>query len=170
MGVLDKALKSASRASQRVVVCLDGAGASERDRLFRERAALKPSDGRMSKSPARVLDDQIKAVEDKLRDSLLTVEVEALPAPKWSQIKRECPPDNKDALQRASGFNVDVAVQKALIASSWAVDGDEREPIGQADWARLHDALSGGDWDRLVMAVLGLNQSSQAEAIARGKG
>lgn len=130
---------------------------------------MRPSDGRVSKSPAKALDEQIKAVDERLRDSLLTVEVEALPAPKWSQIKRDCPPDAKDGLQRSAGFNVDVAVQKALVAASWVVSGDEREPLSQADWSRLHEALSGGDWERVVMAVLSLNQASQAEAIARGK-
>lgn len=169
MGVLDKALASASRATQRVVVCLDGAGASERDRLFTERQSLKPSDGRMSKSPVKAIDERIAAVEERLRESLLTIEVEALPAPKWSKIKRECPPDPKDAMSRAAGFNVSVAVQQALVAASRVVDGDEVEALSQADWGRLHEALSGGDWDRLVMAVLALNQASQAEAIARGK-
>ena len=159
----------ASRATARVVVCLDGGGASERDRLIRERANVRPSEGRASLNPVKKLDKEIADLEQRLRDSLLTVEVQALPAPAWSRIKRECPPDSKDALQRASGFNVDAAAQKALIAASWAVDGDEREPLSQTDWQKLHEALSGGDWERIVIAILGLNQTSQSEAIARGK-
>lgn len=173
MGILDKAFETASRASKTVVVCLDGAGASERDALYAKLAqASKSNDGRVAKSPTKAITDEIKALEERLQGSLVSIEVVSLTPAKWSQIKRNCPP-GKSQVDRMYGFNAEVAVQQALIEKSFAVDGETREPITKSQWETLFSddekALSGGDWERLSLAVLTLNQASQSEAIARGK-
>lgn len=174
MSIFDNKVKNASRAKRTVVVCLDGNGASERDALYKRLASAgKSSDGRVSKSPTKAILDEIKALEESLRDALLTVEIKSLTPDRWSEIKRQCPP-GQDAVSKYLGFDQEKAVQQALLDSAEWVDGDEREKPTKEQWKILFSdpehALGGGDWDRLAGAVIELNQASQAEAIARGKG
>lgn len=177
MGIAERKIKHATTATKTVVICLDGAGAMERDALITQVvSAAVGGDQRVSRDPAKKAKAELAALEERLADSLLELEIKALSPAKWSQMKRQAPP-SKATTDQHMGFNVEKAVQEALFRSAWAVEGDERERLTRDEWNTLFNgdgddaagAMSGGDWDRLVSAVFALNQSSRSEEIARGK-
>ena len=179
-------LANATFASQDVEISLDGAGRTERTNLLQElqdvsntirtrdtsddRVARKSPAQKAAEERAKEIVDQIKALDERLADSTITIRVSGMPATRWSQIKQACPVGAKPtAIDKASGYSVEAAAQKALLESAVLVDGDKTEAITPTEWQSLWDSISAGDAESLILAVLTLNQAASAQGLARVK-
>jgi hypothetical protein len=167
MSKLRKSLDKATFRFEDIDVCLDGEASVERDRLYRElgEAADAP---RLTMGPPATAEVQarIDALEDTMRDSLVTLRFRALSFDRWNAIIALEPPREGVAIDARKGYNIVAATKRAAEASGWVVDGDKTESIPHDEWADLWENLSGGDFDRIWGAVTRLNETDGWAGVA----
>jgi hypothetical protein len=160
MSKLRKSLDKATFRFEDVDVCLDGEASVERDRLYKElgEAANTP---RLTMSPPPIAEVQarIDALEDSMRESLVTLRFRTLSFERWNAIIALEPPREGVAIDARKGYNIVTATKRAAEASGWSVDGDSTEPVALDEWKDLWEKLSGGDFDRIWGAVTRLNET-----------
>lgn len=160
MSKLRKSLDKATFRFEDVDVCLDGEAGVERDGLYRElgEAADKP---RLTMGPPATVEVQarIDALEEKMRESLVTLRFRTLAFERWNAIIALRPPREGVAIDSRKGYDIVGVTKAAAEASGWVVDGDKTESIPTDEWADLWANLSGGDFDRVWGAVTRLNET-----------
>ena len=126
---------------QDVTICLDAGLAAERDAL------LQKVKGR--KSPADV--KAVKDLEDRMRDSLLTIRVVGVPRVEYAKVQRAHP--GKTPLQ---AFDPDTFFMDFIYKTGFEVDGDEVSKLSEwnrSEWDEITEGLTDGEWSDLCQAV-----------------
>lgn len=167
MSKLRKSLDKATFRFEDVDVCLDGEAGVARDRLYQElgEAAEAP---RLTMGPPATVEVQsrIDALEETMRESLVTLRFRALSFDRWNAIIALRPPREGVAIDSRKGYDIVGVTKAAAEASGWVVDGDTTESIPADEWADLWDNLSGGDFDRVWQAVTRLNETDGWAGVA----
>jgi len=167
MSKLRKSLDKATFRFEDVDVCLDGEASVERDQLYKElgEAANAP---RLTMGPPPIAEVQsrIDALEDTMRESLVTFRFRALSFDRWNAIIALRPPREGVAVDARKGYDIVGATRAAAEASGWVVDGDSTESIPADEWADLWEKLSGGDFDRVWQAITRLNETDGWAGVA----
>lgn len=160
MSKLRKSLDKASFRFEDVDVCLDGEAGVERDRLYRElgEAADAPR-ATLAPPPVAEVQARIDALEESMRDDLVTLRFRALSFDRWNAIIALRPPREGVAVDQRKGYDIVGVTKAAAEAGGWVVDGDKTEPIPADEWADLWEKLSGGDFDRVWGAITRLNET-----------
>jgi hypothetical protein len=142
-----------------VTVMLDGEKAVERDALLEAvGAAADLPDLRLGEDPVKVARAALAALEEEMRESMVTFRIRALPTDKWNAIVAKFPARDNNAGDARKGYNI-VEVTKATVqASSHLVEDGKTETIDPDEWPALWESLSGGDFDRFWFATYGLNE------------
>lgn len=171
MTSLDELLDSASPQSSDVSISLDGALAAERDRLVAEaHAAIKNAgnDDRLGQKPRAVeLTEQVQELEAQLRDRLITIRITQMPGSAWAALKAQHPVGKSPGpYDKAQGYNVEAVARKALMSHGARVVGDETEKLTAAQWQKLFDTVSGGDFQNLILETLNVNQLKSQITVA----
>lgn len=124
-----------------VTICLDAELAAERDEL------MKRVKGR--KSPADV--KAVRELEDRMRDSLLTIRVTGVPRAEYAKIQRAHP--GKSPLQ---AFDPDTFFMDFIYKKGFEVDGDTVTPLSswnRSEWDEIADGLTDAEFTALAEAV-----------------
>lgn len=167
MSKLRKSLDKASFRFEDVDVCLDGEASVERDRLYKELGDAVNAPRLTMGPPATVeVQNRIDALEEAMRDSLVTLRFRALSFDRWNGIIALEPPRDGVAVDARKGYNIVAATKRAAEASGWVVNGDTTESIPADEWADLWENLSGGDFDRIWGAVTRLNETDGWAGVA----
>lgn len=167
MSKLRKSLDKASFRFEDVDVCLDGEASVERDRLYKELGDAVNAPRLTMGPPATVeVQGRIDALEETMRDSLVTLRFRALSFDRWNGIIALEPPREGVAVDARKGYNIVAATKRAAEASGWVVNGDTTESIPADEWSDLWENLSGGDFDRIWGAVTRLNETDGWAGVA----
>lgn len=124
-----------------VTICLDAGLAAERDAL------LQKVKGR--KSPADV--KAVRDLEDRMRDSLLTIRVTGVPRAEYAKIQRAHP--GKTPMQ---SFDPDTFFPDFIYKTGFEVDGDEVSKLSEwarSEWNEIADGLTDAEFTALATAV-----------------
>jgi len=142
-----------------VTVMLDGEKAIERDALVKAiTEAVDAPDLRLGEDPAAVARKKLDALEEEMRDSLVTIRVRALPTDKWNAICAAHPARDGVAIDKPKGYNIIEVTKSAVEAGGHLVEDGKTEPVEAGEWPDFWANLSGGDFDRFWFAVYGLNE------------
>jgi hypothetical protein len=155
MSKLRKSLDKASFRYEDVDVCLDGEAGVERDMLYKELGDISAA----KLDEVAAVQAKIDALEDTMRDALVTLRFRALSFDKWNGICAKRGPREGVAIDARKGYDIVAVTKDAAEVSGWVVDGDTTETIPADEWADLWENLSGGDFDRIWGAITRLNES-----------
>lgn len=158
--------------------CVDGPLNRQRERLHMLLVNVMQTvghkqeggDQRISDAPVRDVKRQIDELEDKMRDKLVVIRFTAMNRGRWEKQIMQNPPRRNNQLDSSYGFNTDTFFKKVIqdegVAMFVEEEGTEAlnfedaalAPISVAEWARLDEVMTAGDWDRICMTLLALNQ------------
>lgn len=158
---LDDLLDGATPQSTDVSLSMDGALSAQRDALIREARALpeEEEDLRAGQKPRVVqIREELEALDQRMAERILTIRITQMPGSEWASLKAQHPVREKNALDKSAGFNVEAVARKALLKYGERVTDEGTAPISSGQWQKIFDRISGGEFDSLVMQVLGLNQ------------
>jgi len=142
-----------------VTVMLDGEKAAERDALLELASAEEPPvDARLGADPAKEARKQLKALEDEMRDALVTFRIRALPTDKWNALIAKFPARDGNVLDNRKGYNIVEVTKAAVEAAAHLIEDGKTEPVEADEWPALWANLSGGDFDRFWIATYTLNE------------
>jgi hypothetical protein len=142
-----------------VTVMLDGEKAAERDALIEAIAASQdPVDSRITVDPAADARKALAALEDEMREALVTVRLRALPTDKWNAIVAKFPPRDGVAADQRKGWDVVEVTKAAVEAGGHLIEDGKTEPVDADEWPAFWESLSGGDFDRFWIAAYTLNE------------
>lgn len=164
--------KAAPRPSMTVQVSLDADVSAERERLEAELDSLSnPNDSRLSgKNPAiKVLQDQIDALTEAAKASLVTLKFYRLSGLAWATLTARNPLRPDVLIDVRYGYNFHAVVQAAAPDCGRLVDGDDETLLTADDWADLFAVLSGYDVARVCDALFYLNEWDPSQAVERLK-
>ncbi len=138
MSLADK-LSKRTFPTQDVTICLDAALGAERDALMTQRgpAAAK----------------RLKALEEKMRDSLVTIRVTGVPYGEYLKVQRQHP--GRKGID-FTGFNTETFWGDFIYKTASIVDGDDVQKltdVPRKQWDELVDGLTAADLDALAIAV-----------------
>lgn len=161
MSKLRNSLNKATFRYEDVTISLDGELGVERDALYKElgEVAQQPVH-QMGPGPVVEVQKRIDALEDRMREDLVTLRFRAISTDRWNGIIALNPPRDNVPLDARKGYNIISTTKAAAEAGGWVVDGDKTEPVPADEWADLWDNLSGGDFDRIWGTITRLNESN----------
>lgn len=146
------ALKNAKKPEASIDLVLDSslvdAYDAEQDRLTRE----------ASLSPDKTLLNELRAAIEKVT---LTVTMRSVSRREFTELMTQCPPRDGNREDQRNGFNVD-EMYPALVRAS-TVDPD----MDDDGWALMEETLTQGEWLRLCVAAMTLNQHSGTVPFSR---
>lgn len=161
MTKLRKALDKATFRYEDVLISLDGELGVERDALYQELKEVASQPVRtMGPLPTAEVQERIDALEDRMREDLVTLRFRTLSTNKWNTLIALNPPRDGVALDARKGYNIVAVTKAAAEASGWVYDDGKTEPVTVDEWSDLWENLSGGDFDRIWGAITRLNESS----------
>lgn len=174
MSSLSQKLAGAKFAFKDLSFCVDGTLNKQRDELMVQLALAqrteeqKAGDKRINLTPVQDIKEQIAAVEDRMREHLITVRLTAVNNGLWQKWILQNPPRKNNALDQSLGYNTDVFFDTALRASGKYVeqlivddegaDSSELSDISPSEWGEILEVITAGDWDRICTTLLTLNQ------------
>ena len=126
-----------------VTICLDAMLGMERDALLVKKR-LSPSEVK-----------QLKDLETRMQDSLLTVRVVGVPRAEYAKIQRAHP-----GVTPLQAFNPDTFFYDFIYKTGSEVDGDEVSPLSEwkrSEWDEITEGLTEGEWNDLAQAVHDVN-------------
>lgn len=140
-------LQSASRPEKVVPIVLKADIAAQIEKLELELIELRKDADTLAGNPeAAVVADRIDALIEESKDSTVNVTLRGLPRKAWSDLKAKHPPADPRLFLYAPTL-MDDAVPECWVAPE--IDDETRD--------KLLDALTGGQWERLCMAVQDVN-------------
>ena len=165
-------VKTARLPEKTVPLVMRGDLAAEHERLVDEiEKARERGASSLAGAGTAALEEQLRAVEAEMGDSVVAFQLRALPKmkragddrPTWRELNEQHPPrvtdgviDPRDRL--AGGVNADEFPEPMVRASIVAVDGDESDLMSDADWADLMGAITDRQFDELVSSAWELNR------------
>ena len=150
-------LATAKLPERSVQVCLRGDLAAEFDDLEAKLKKARAAEGGRrlaSKGDAAQIAEQIRDLEDRMSEEMLTVRVRALPRAEWNRVMLQHPPA-KDASEGDKAMGVNFEAFMSDVMPRCIVDPD----LDEDDWARLNDVLSSADYGKILDAVWAVNRS-----------
>lgn len=136
-----------------VTICLDAALSAERDRLMARQA--QPSDDRVRSGKASIA-KEIAALEDRMRDSLLTIRVTGTDYATYNSVQFA----HKPRKGRMEAFNPTTFFTDIVYKTSYEVDGDELVALRdqpRGDWDEIANGLTDAEFTELANAVIATN-------------
>lgn len=124
-----------------VTICLDAGLAAERDALMASIGARR--------SPAEV--KAVKELEDRMRDSLLTIRVVGVPRLEYAKIQRAHP-----GKSQGQAFDPETFFMDFIYKTGFEVDGDEVSKLSdweRSEWDEVAGGLTEGEFTELATAV-----------------
>lgn len=142
-----------------VTVMLDGEKAAERDALIELISeAQEPGDARLGKDPVAEARKKLKALEDEMREALVTVRVRALDTDKWNALTAKFPAREGVAIDERKQYNIVEVTKAAVEATGFLFEDGKTESVESDEWPAFWKSLSGGDFDRFWIAAYTLNE------------
>lgn len=170
---LDDLLDEAKPHTSTLQICVDGSLSAQRDALAAQlkeevRTGKKSADDREGAKPhAQVLLEQLHELEDQIRSRIITIKLTQMPGSQWAALKLQHPVrPHSSQYDKAQGFDTDAVARAALLTHAVRVSGDDEVPVSKEQWDRLLEKVSGGDYERLTLGVLGVNQLASQMAVA----
>lgn len=161
MSKLRRSLDKATFRYEDVTVSLDGELGVERDELYKElEAAAASTDFRLGQVPGVEVKARIDALEERMRDALVTFRFRTLAFEAWNAVCAKHPPREGVSIDGRKGYNIVAATKEAAELSGWVYDDGRTEPVTADEWADLWQNLSGGDFDRIWGAITRLNETN----------
>ena len=157
-------------------ICVDGQLNKIREGLLNELVAArraadddkKGGDRRINVSPVRDLEARIREVEERMIASTITIRFTAVNNGQWQKWIVQNPPRKGNSLDQGVGFNTDrffpmVAEETSKYVAEPGTPAEDfhdavLEPITKEQWAEISNAMTAGDWDRVSMTLIQLNQ------------
>lgn len=180
------AAKARPRKHRDVPVVLDQDAAEERDSLIEALAHAEKEDAddqRLAGPPAKAapLRDALEALNDSLRESLVTLRFLQLPGDRWAELTSRHPARADVDLDKYYGYNLDAVIRSAakyhdpLTGERYGfrLDGDTPVPLEDDKWDTLFHILSGSEVSSIRDAVWSLNEyepGERIEALVKGFG
>jgi hypothetical protein len=161
MSLSDK-LQHRTFPTKDVVLCLDAALSAERDAAMAELVkANDPATRRLAGNGGREVQKRIDAIEDRMRESLVTLRITGLPFAEYNKCVHANPPRKG----KQETFNPVTFFLYVARKSATYVEGDEALPISDEDWAALEGALTDGEHDNLANAVIEVNRTQGLQGV-----
>lgn len=126
-----------------VTICLDGAASADREMLL----------AKQRRTPAEA--KQLKEIEARMKDSLLTIRVVGVSRAEYAKIQRAHP-----GTSPMQAFNPDTFFYDFIYKTGFEVDGDEVTPLSswnRSEWDAITADLTEGEWNDLAQAVHDMN-------------
>jgi len=172
MSKLDNVLDKAAFAFKDEPFCLDGTLNMQRDQLLTNitiasAAQGKPGTGdqRINTNPLGALKKELAELEEQMRDSTIYIRFTAVNNGLWQKWILQHPPRKGNTMDLNLGYNAAkffefAAHETGRFVEEYGVDGAEDvvADITPAQWVRIDEALTAGDWDRIDMTLITLNQ------------
>jgi|GEM_PF-3408531 hypothetical protein len=167
MSRLRKSLDKATFRYEDVTISLNGELSVKRDQLYKDlgEAANAPRET-MAPPATAAVQAEIDALEDSMREDLVTLRFRALSFDRWNGIIALRPPREGVAVDARKGYDIVGVTKAAAEASGWVVNGEATESIPADEWADLWENLSGGDFDRIWGVVTRLNETDGWAGVA----
>jgi hypothetical protein len=172
----DALLDEATHPFEDVEICLAGQFQVERDRLIRE-SKVDDGDDRLGQKSKQVrIAEELKALQEKIADRMVTIRVYRLPGSEWAALKIKHPiTKTPGQYDKVLGFNSEAVCKMALLNYGKRVETvDEVETehaISAGQWSKILDKSSGGDVRQLFDTMVGINElTNRAEVERLGKG
>lgn len=165
----DTLIDEASAAHVEESFCLDGDLQARREQLSREAmSAVKANeaDARLGMG-SRVVEaaEELKALTAEMRERTVVVRFTAMSGAEWRQLKLKNKP--RSQADKQQGYNTEAAaIEFAASNAVRVLDDGSVEEYDHAKWLKFFNALSGGDQERFIYAVIGLNQLSGQQIVA----
>lgn len=163
--------------------CLDGTLNARRDSLMQEvaleqaklEAGKSNGDARLGQSNLKIIKDKIEALEERMREKSITIRFTAVNNGVWQKMIIQNPPRKNNDTDRALGYNTENFFFVAAQATGLYVEdpGTEEneyedavlEVIEPGEWAEIQEAWTAGDWDRVHLTLITLNQREGARGV-----
>jgi hypothetical protein len=152
---LDALLDGAKRAETIVPLCLRGDLQAEHEELELQLSELRKA--KQTDAPGGVdLAERIQELEQRMAASTVQFRLRGMPRRDWKKLKEQYPARKDNDVDKFYGFNLDTLFDAAIPACLV-------EPEVSAErLANLLDEVTSGQFERLSMAVLELNQKALA--------
>jgi hypothetical protein len=189
MSGLSGKLAQAKYAFKDLNFCADGRLNARRDELMQELALARQKakrnednpDPRLVDNQVRPLEEEMKRVEQKMRDSLYTIRITATNRGEWNKLKMQHPPRKNNPVDQNLGFNTETlfvaGVQKfgKFVTEPGTEEKDWAdavlEDVTEEEWKAAGETWTAGDWDRVDITILNLNaKASENDAAFLQKG
>lgn len=157
MSSLTDRLNNRKFPTKDITLCLDGELSQQRDSALAEFAQAKQrASERLTGGGTAEIQKRIDAIEDQMRDSLVTIRITGLPFAEYNKCIQACPPRRgKQEMFNASTFFLHTARR-----SSQYLDGDGTpQPITSEEWDQIEAALTDGEHDQIASAVIDVNRT-----------
>ena len=165
------------------IFCLDGRLNGRRDKLMQELAMAAASaekgstsgDSRLGRSDIKVIQDKIAALEERMKAVSVTLRFTAVNNGVWQKGIIQHPPRKNNDTDKALGYNFETFFPDMTKLTAQYVEepGTEEndyedavlEDVSEADWNELFEAWTAGDWDRVQLTLITLNQREGARGV-----
>jgi len=176
MSSLDAKLEKAQFAYRDLNFCLDGRLNKLRDKALAELSAAtgraaatderKDPDARLSSNPVAAAKKKLDQIEEQMKDLLVTIRFTAVNNGVWQKLIIQNPPRKGNAVDQGLGFNTQTFFDRVCRETGKLVeeidldnpDDATLEPISDSQWDKLSESFTAGDWDRVDMTLIELNQ------------
>lgn len=164
--------------------CLDGTLNARRDSLMQELVTETAKaeqnkdgkgDGRLGFSKVSEVKKRLEALEERMRDKSIVLRFTAVNNGLWQKWIIQNPPRKGNATDQALGYNFETFFNLAARETGLYVEdaGTEEnefedaitEDIAADEWAKIFEAFTAGDWDRIQLALITLNQREGARGV-----
>lgn len=151
--------------------CLDGPLNQKRDKALadlleaqtkidRARERSGEGDVRLNDTSVRDAERALETIEEEMREALIVLRFTAVSDGQWNKWVVQHPIRKGNELDKSMGFNTDVFFRDVAKATAqvFAPETEETFDISDAEWEQIVEAMTSGDWDRVSMSILRINQ------------
>lgn len=161
MSLSDK-LQHRTFPTKDVTLCLDAALSAERDAAMAELVKAREDDAkRLAGNAARPIQKRIDDIEERMRDSLVTLRVTGLPFAEYNKCVHANPP--RKGKQEA--FNPTTFFLYVARKSAKYIDDSGAHDISPEEWEQIEAGLTDGEHDTLANAVIEVNRTQGLQGV-----
>lgn len=125
-----------------------------------------PEELEAAKSEQEAVAAAVEAKKEELRAQVLMLRFTALPSPLWQSIIAKSAPRKTFTTDAHKGYNVHEVTKLAAQVNGVVVEDDgSTTALNAAQWAKLWESLSGGDFDRVWGTITRLNERNGWEGV-----
>lgn len=154
-----------TRATKVVPLCVNLDLKGEHDRAVQALADAKNEAARDARENSTLVRDAAQAVvdlEQQMRDHTLLFTLQARPRKEWAEFVAGHPPRPGNEYDKSLDLDVsalDEVIQQSIIKVESRA-GESLAFDGPAEWQRLADDMSDGQWTEFALAILAVNRGS----------
>lgn len=151
MTSIDDLIATAQPRTEKVRICARGDLVARHQEAVVALSGTVSDDDSLAGNPATIEAAQlVKAIEDEMEEATVTFEIATVSRQKWADLLAKYPPSKEE---RRAGHDHDP--KRFPVAAVATCVRSPEMTIQQAE--KLADALATGEWNKLWIAVLGLN-------------